>query len=35
MQTDIRDTDCRVKTEEYSHALDSVATDWTYTFMGG
>jgi len=28
-------TDCRVRTEEYNHVLDSVATDWTYAFMGG
>lgn len=41
MQTDIhelnyvRDSDYRVRTGDYSHALDSVAIDWTYAFMGG
>ena len=27
--------DCRVRTEECSHALNRVATDWTYAFVGG
>jgi hypothetical protein len=39
MQTDIhelsyiRDSDCRVGTEEYSHALYRVTIDWSYTFI--
>jgi hypothetical protein len=41
MQTDIhemnniRDPDYRVRTEDYSHALDHVAIYWTYALIGG